>query len=202
MKGYSFMQYLKEEIKTGIINAALKEFEVKGFEKASMQNISSNAGVAIGNIYRYFKNKEELFNQIMDPVHNLITALVFDQFMPNPSSEKIRFDPLDIVNSVMKVYLSHSKELMIMMYKSEGTNYSNTKNELISLVEKRLMLEFSLTLSKQNVYGIEVFIHVFATTLVEGIFLILQGDGNVEEKKKQINQLLIFYFNKLDERFK
>lgn len=201
MKGYSFMQYLKEEIKAEIIKAGLKEFETKGFEKASMQKISHNAGVAVGNIYRYFKNKEQLFNEIMDPVHSLITALVFNQFLIIPVTEKIQFNPITIVNSIMEVYLSHSVELMIMMYKSDGTNYSNTKEELIKLVHKRLQLEYTSSFEKQGVGSIETFIYVFAASLVEGIFLILKNDGSIEGKKKLINQLLVFYFNKLDERF-
>lgn len=195
------MQYLKEEIKVKIIKFALKEFKLKGFEKASMKIISQNAGVAIGNIYRYFKNKEELFNEIVEPVYSQITELVFIQFLPNPSNINIQFDPIAIVNSIIKVYLSHSNELMIMMYKSEGTKYSVTKNHLISLVCKRLQLEFTLTFSKQGVESSETFMYVFASTLVEGIFTILQSNCDIEEKKKLINQLLVFYFNRLDERF-
>lgn len=199
MKGYSFMQYLKEEIKSEIMRAALKEFDLNGFEKASMKNIANNAGVAIGNIYRYFKNKEELFNEIIEPAHDKISDLVFDRFQDN--NLNIKFNPADIVNSLMKVYLNYSTELMIMMYKSEGTKYQNTKDEMINLVYKRLELEYMAIFSEQGIESIEKFMYIFATILSEGIFTILRRDEDIEEKKKLINQLLIFYFNQLDKRF-
>ncbi|MCX7667930.1 MAG: FGGY family carbohydrate kinase, partial [Atribacterota bacterium] len=49
---------IKEEIKSAIISSALKEFYEKGFLDASMREIAKNSNVAIGNMYRYFKNKE------------------------------------------------------------------------------------------------------------------------------------------------
>lgn len=195
------MQYLKEEIKSEIMRTALKEFELNGFEKASMKNIANNAGVAIGNIYRYFKNKEELFNEVIEPAHKKISDLVFNRFQDNNLNINIKFNPSDIVESLMKVHINYSTELMIMMYKSEGTKYQNTKEELINLVYSRLELEYKKIFSEQGVESVEKFIYIFATVLSEGIFTILKRDDDLEEKKKLINQLLIFYFNQLDNRF-
>lgn len=195
------MQYLKEDVKIEIMKAALKEFNLYGFEKASMKNISRNAGVATGNIYRYFKNKEQLFNELIEPAHSHITALVFNKFLTSISNMKIHFNPIDIVNSIMEVYLSYSTELMIMMYKSEGTKYENTKEDLLKLVHKRLKYEYMSMLNKQGIDNVETFIYVFSSVLIDGMFIIFGSDGDTEEKSKLINQLLIFYFNNLDERF-
>lgn len=195
------MQYLKEEVRLEIMKAALEEFKLNGFEKASIKNISLNAGVAIGNIYRYFKNKEELFSAIVEPVHNYITAVIFNKFLPISSDIDVNFNLIDIVDSTMKVDLSYNAELMIMMYKSKGTGYENAKDDLIKLVNIRLKSEYLDLFVKQGFDNCEQFLYVFATVLIDGMFTILASTENVEEKRKLINQLLIFYFNKLDERF-
>ncbi|GFP74690.1 TetR/AcrR family transcriptional regulator [Clostridium fungisolvens] len=195
------MQYLKEEVRLEIMKAALEEFKQNGFEKASMKNISLNAGVAIGNIYRYFKNKEELFNAIVEPVHSYITAVIFNKFLPTSSDVDVNFNLIDIVDRTMKVDLSYSTELMIMMYKSKGTGYENAKDDLIKLVNIRLKSEYLDLFAKQGLDNCDQFLYVFATILIDGMFTILASTENVEEKRKLINQLLVFYFNKLDERF-
>jgi len=50
-----------------IINAAKKCFIYKGYKEAGMRDIAAEANVALGTLYSYFRNKEELFNAIDMP---------------------------------------------------------------------------------------------------------------------------------------
>jgi AcrR family transcriptional regulator len=43
-----------------ILDAALRAFAECGFHRTSMHDISAAAGISVGLIYRYFKNKEEV----------------------------------------------------------------------------------------------------------------------------------------------
>jgi len=43
------------------MRAAIEEFQAHGFEKAKIEVIAHNAGVAKGSIYQYFDDKKELF---------------------------------------------------------------------------------------------------------------------------------------------
>ena len=56
------MQTLKEDVREKIIDSAKNEFLEKGIERASMRDIAAGSGMTVGNLYRYFKNKEELNN--------------------------------------------------------------------------------------------------------------------------------------------
>ncbi len=194
------MQYLKEEIKNRIIQAALKEFEEKGFQKASILRISSDAGVAIGNIYRYFKNKDELFNYIMEPVYNSFKTLIMDLYGDFETVTGADIDTRDIVKALMELYLRYKSEFLVMLEKSEGSRYKNTKEELIQIVSLRLKKEL---MPLKEGYGIELqdaFVYVFAATLMEGMLIILKDNVTIEEKEILINRLLIFYFHGLLER--
>jgi AcrR family transcriptional regulator len=51
----------RDEIRKKIIKEAFTVFLAKGFEKTTMDDIAARLGVTKPAIYRYFKNKEELF---------------------------------------------------------------------------------------------------------------------------------------------
>lgn len=59
--------------KERILKAALKLFSEKEFDDVSMQEIAAEAQCTAGNIYHYFKNKEELLIHRMKT--DLYTAL-------------------------------------------------------------------------------------------------------------------------------
>jgi AcrR family transcriptional regulator len=50
----------KEEKKISIILAALKLFAKKGFHSTTIPDIASSLSMSVGNMYNYFKSKEEL----------------------------------------------------------------------------------------------------------------------------------------------
>lgn len=49
-----------------ILDGAWRMFRQKGFDAASMNDITREAGVSKGTIYVYFSNKEELFEALID----------------------------------------------------------------------------------------------------------------------------------------
>ena len=50
--------------KDAILNAALKLFAEQGFHAAPMSQIAETADIGVGTIYRYYKNKEELIDDL------------------------------------------------------------------------------------------------------------------------------------------
>ncbi|MBN1182603.1 MAG: TetR/AcrR family transcriptional regulator [Bacteroidales bacterium] len=55
----------KTDVKTLIIDSATKFFSKYGFHKTTMDEIAKNIHKAKGVLYYYFKNKEELFNEVL-----------------------------------------------------------------------------------------------------------------------------------------
>src|SRR5204863_9101136 len=52
--------------RTQILDAALVCFAKRGFHRASMHDISAEAGISVGLIYRYFENKEAVISAMAD----------------------------------------------------------------------------------------------------------------------------------------
>ena len=67
-----------EDRRRSILNAALDEFEAKGFSAALVEDIAHRAGVSKGTIYGYFKGKEALLLGLAEEVAVLIQK-EFDQ---------------------------------------------------------------------------------------------------------------------------
>ena len=56
----------KESKRTRIIDAAIEVFADKGYHLGNMNDIATKANVAVGSIYRYFTNKEDLLIAIFE----------------------------------------------------------------------------------------------------------------------------------------
>lgn len=93
-----------EETRTRILDAALRVFRERGFERATMREIASEAGVALGAAYYYFESKEAIvmafyersqhrmkadIEELLGRTHTLESRLrgiiteKFDHFAPN-----------------------------------------------------------------------------------------------------------------------
>ena len=66
------IQVKKEEVKESIQLAAKSVFLEQGYQKATLRGIAEAAGVTKGNIYIYFKSKDELFNSLVEPTVGVI----------------------------------------------------------------------------------------------------------------------------------
>ena len=69
------MQVKKESALNDIVNAAKEEFLTRGYKSASMRIIAGRAGMSAGNVYKYFKSKEDLFLYITEPQWEKLRAM-------------------------------------------------------------------------------------------------------------------------------
>ena len=56
------------EMRSRIQNVALELFDKEGFENVSVEQIAQTVGCSVGNIYHYFKSKDELVIQVTSSV--------------------------------------------------------------------------------------------------------------------------------------
>ena len=64
------MNEQKNTTKTQIKQAAIRQIEKFGIDKTSMRSIATEANMTTGAIYYYYKNKQDLFDEIVtDSIH-------------------------------------------------------------------------------------------------------------------------------------
>lgn len=71
-----------------IIKSAIEVFSQKGFEQASMEGISKQAGVSKRTLYKYYPNKDALFEVIVDKLICRFDDQKALQFEPSMSVAK------------------------------------------------------------------------------------------------------------------
>lgn len=199
------MQYLKEDVKERILSSALIEFKNHGYLDASMRDIAQGANIASGNIYRYFKNKEALFNELIDPVYTKIINYISQiQNEFNNSDNSKKEDSLsyinDIYNKIIELFKIYSVELTIISNtnKSKGSKYENVKEDLILLVNN--ILVECLSKNKKEDENNKELIYILSSTLVEGVSIVLREHEDGETVKFLINKLISVFFADINSR--
>ena len=71
----------KEKKRSAIIQASLRVFARKGYETTALDEVAREAGLAKGTLYLYFKDKEDLYFQVMLTVLERFEAFVGKQTM-------------------------------------------------------------------------------------------------------------------------
>ena len=113
-------------VKTRLIEAAKAEFLEKGYEKASLRKICSDAGVTTGAMYFFFKNKHELFTSVVAETAEHLLSLVKRQ----TDSEVNGVGNSEEYQREMNEFLCSNKDIVrILLDRAAGTEYENFREE-------------------------------------------------------------------------
>ena len=116
----------------------MEVFKENGYRGATMKEISKKSKIPIGNIYRYYENKEILFDDI---VFELYSTLKYNHIHEN--LEKISSDfnqkPRVFLNNYINLATSKPMEFSILFDSSTGTKYENFLDELIEIRWKKYL---------------------------------------------------------------
>lgn len=165
------MQVLKDEVRKSIIDAAIKTFTNNGYQKASMRRIAEEAGMSVGNLYRYYANKETLMGAIVQPM--------IDVFQENQANgpAKMKLEMLDVnllehsifIEQLMEARMDFKDELFILFLRAEGSPYEGARETLGKFLEDKtveFLQENSLDETVRE--GERAFIKIAAASIVEG----------------------------------
>ena len=194
-------QILKAEVKQKILDSALDSFLESGYRSASMQQIAEKAGIATGNIYNYFKSKEEIFSMLVCPVVAQIKE-IFGPFVNGLPSfvDKNRMDIAERkMDEFIKVYRSQRKVFELVFEKSGSTRFETTREDVIrSMADGVIRMKSALTPSPATPEQ-EVLIKAYVTAYINGIISILVAKIDEELKLDALQKFLPFMRSKLVE---
>jgi len=75
-------QERSKQTKEKIVQAAIKLFQERGYEKTTSNDIASQAGVSVGSFYVYFTDKRQLLLTIFDRLADELYKNIFDGLKP------------------------------------------------------------------------------------------------------------------------
>jgi AcrR family transcriptional regulator len=179
---------ISEEKRNRILQAAISEFANCGYEKANTNIIAKKAGISVGSLFQYFKNKEELF----------LATIKYGATVLKVTLEDILQGEEDIIVKVEKVLRAiqkHSRENadLIKLYNEIGTqsNYELVQKtvEDIELITAKLYSSLIEKLQKEGEARLDCDPKMFAF-LLDNLFMMLQFSYSCEYYRERFKLYL------------
>ena len=182
-------QVLKEEIENKIYQMAIDEFYNNDYKTATLRNIAKNAGIPVGLIYTYYKNKEALFNIIVNPIYLSVQKLLLSEPVASNKSQDCdtSFHFQEELPAILNMLKNNRRQFVILIDKSKGTSYANTKEEFIQFTKMHIQTQLQAKMHKNKKID-ELFYHILANNFMEGVFEVARHYKN-EEWAANIMQL-------------
>lgn len=184
------MQYLKDEVRGKILEEALKEFDKNGYEGASIRNIAKNASTSVGNFYKYFKSKDDLYEK-------LIGSVYYDLIGYLQKFGEVKFDDNTqnifcwLMEKLMDIVKNNSVEFSVLLNKSSGSKYENCKTTFVEYVTNTVTknIKYQLSLKGKKLKD-DFIIHIISWSLIEGITAILEEEKDGTEVRRHVLKLI------------
>lgn len=189
-------QTLKEEVRQAIIDSAKQEFLEKGYKGASMRSIAKKSNMTVGNLYRYFKSKEDINLYIVAPTYRKIDTAIKSLTQNNismetrvfnvkPNTNELKAVLDELVNQLVSIYDSNKSEFNILMIHSKlNENITAWFGDIInSLISQSFILD-ELSGEKQ------ILSKAYAESIFSGIKNLFKEN---ELASKQLKALLKTY---------
>lgn len=134
----------EKETKARLLMSAKQEFMQKGYQGASLRNICKNAGVTTGALYFFFRDKEELFDYLVQPVlemvQNMMEAHMKQELLEvengsEESSDDIGDDEYASRQIVHMLYENYDS-VQLLLTKSQGSKMAGCIDAFVNLAEQ------------------------------------------------------------------
>ncbi|MBR4462281.1 MAG: TetR/AcrR family transcriptional regulator [Erysipelotrichaceae bacterium] len=193
-------QYLKEEQRQAIIEAARAELQEKGYKDASMRSIASKADMTVGNLYRYFKNKEEIQEYIVSSARDEINRIIKELSVDTVSKEARVFNIRTDINELSEL-MDQLAERLIAVYQRYPTEFMILLTD--DTVDDSIMSWFTRTIRSlvhqhflfdEQQQEREILTRSYALAICGGMKEILKNEEISIENKKSILQTYLHSF--------
>ena len=186
------MQYLKDTVREKIYAAAIEEFKTFGYQEASIRNIANNAGISLGNIYRYYQNKESLYIAVVQPLMESVKEFVDTKFFVDGSSLK------EVATNVVEFMDKHDDEIVIL--RRGNTDYYRKFAEFLEKATASRIEQGMHTAEKQGKIKNPQLATIIARAFLHCLFDIVYNTKDNATRTEYVEEVLVFYFGHLDTR--
>lgn len=195
------MKLVNEKLAADLLEAGKKEFLSKGFQGASLRSISASLGVTTGAIYRYYSDKEALFDALVEePARIMVERYreIQQSFSTLPLEHRLNELPEVTDNGQMwmiqHIY-DHFDAFRLIVSCSAGTKYEHYIDTLIEIeVNAIRVLIDQMMEAGLKVHPIDdELIHIVASALFSGMFEPVRHDMPMDKAIIYMNNLREFY---------
>lgn len=130
------------ETKNQLLLCAKEEFMQKGFMKASLRNICKQAGVTTGALYFFFKDKDDLFCNVVGNMLKRLEVVLkehlsFEAEEMNTGKTTEHDEGSDFESAVRIVHelYQYRDEVLLILTKSQGSSMESIPDQFVDLMD-------------------------------------------------------------------
>lgn len=180
------MQILKDEIRERILAVAEGFFYEKGFRETTMRAIASEVGISVSNLYLYFENKEIILDTLEGP---FCASLLRDMKKFLAHHDEAQKDS-EISALLRNIIVHDQKKLVIAVEKSQGTKYSQVKDQLITMLQAHILRQVREEFSHDAIIP-----HIIAKSFIEGTMEIAKKYKNEKDLETRLRLFSTYHMS-------
>ncbi|MBN2898993.1 MAG: TetR/AcrR family transcriptional regulator [Clostridia bacterium] len=188
------MQIKKEDLRTKLLDAAEKEFYMKGFEKASIRAIVKAAGTTTGNYYNYFESKEALFEALVLESDQAFHVMMDheeaidrpDDLWHTPDVHAWREQLKPFFKTLLPVF---NRRFYLLIARSEGTKYAG-RREVFNRFFAEHFIDHMARFNPDYPYA--PMGTILAKQLVDGILNIIESADTIDAYEDIVIEFILF----------
>lgn len=195
------MRPINEKLRAALLEAGKQEFLKKGYQNASLRSIAASLNVTTGAIYRYYTDKEALFDELVKaPAQELVSRyrMIQQAFSERSLAEQLQKLPEipDKEASWMMDFLyDHFDAFKLIACCSSGTKYEHYLDTLAEIEDYsgRLLVDRMIDAGYPIRHLDDELIHIMSTALFNGMFETVRHDMPREKAMAYMEDLREFY---------
>ena len=130
-----------------IVAAAMREFQEKGFEQASMKAVADAVGMTSAALYRHFTNKQDMFAAMVQPAVDTLNVwkekhVAYSYDMLKQESCELMWDfdaDCNDARMVLDVMYQQPEAFRLLFCCSAGTTYESFAHDMVEQATDRMM---------------------------------------------------------------
>ena len=190
------MRIRKNDVKLKIRESAKALFFENSYGEVSMRDVADKSDMTVGNIYRYYENKEVLFDDIVkdcyDKVYKLIKVSdlvqVFTKSKVGVKEKGVykntKFKKF-LLENIIKLIVDNSAELYILINNSESSKYEGFADQITASIKQTIIKMVGIDNENAEIYS-----YLTITTLS---YILEKYVGDREKLTKKMEE----FFSKL-----
>ncbi|MCR4716429.1 MAG: TetR/AcrR family transcriptional regulator [Lachnospiraceae bacterium] len=187
-----------------IQKAAFKEFFEKGYMKASLRKICSDAGVTTGALYFFFKDKDELFCSLVRGVVDEIKSVMLEHFALEQNIKEKDFiealigegagkEDFKALSDITDIMYKNRDLVLLLLTKAQGSSLENVVDVFIDLSTKQYeTLSDKMSKAFPNKSISKYFAHWVAHDQVQALVYAITHIENEDEAMIYISNMILY----------
>jgi AcrR family transcriptional regulator len=119
-----------------ILEAALKVFSEKGYHAAKIEDIAAELNIGHGTFYRYFKNKLDIFNHVVEDIIAMAADLVVNISPGEPRTLDEYREQLEAIgDGLFGLFRTNPEISRVLFYEAFGINDDEMQKRILEVFD-------------------------------------------------------------------